>query len=120
MNWNSTGYIVAGSANGTPGNSSTLLYNPAGLAIDSSDSLFITDSQNNRIQKYATGATSGVTVVAQVPGACIYPSFLYAPTDVLVDSSGNIYVSDTGCQRIRLWTSGSVNGTVIAGTGERK
>lgn len=101
------------------GSSSILLHNPAGLAIDSSDALYVTDSQNHRIQKYPMGATSGTTVAAQIPGACIDPSYLYSPNDVLIGSNGNVYVSDTGCQRIRVWTAGSLNGTAVAGTGEK-
>ncbi|CAF3298334.1 unnamed protein product [Rotaria socialis] len=42
-------------------------------------------------------------------------TMLYYPYDVEVDFMGNIYVTDTGNDRIQFFQAGSMNGTTIAG-----
>jgi len=51
---------VAG-GNGAGSEANQLSY-PSGIFVDKSGNIFISDSGNNRIQKYAPEATSGVTV----------------------------------------------------------
>ena len=91
---------------------------PAGLAIDKSGSIYVADSGNNRIRVIrnnrvcnlfggSSGFVSGLPNVAK----------LNRPTDVCVDSSGTIFVADTGNHSIR-----SFNGiyvSTIAGNGTK-
>ncbi|CAF1408427.1 unnamed protein product [Adineta steineri] len=56
---NSNGVTVAGQADGTSGASSTTLNSPIGLAIDSSDNMYIADKHNNRVVYWANGSSSG-------------------------------------------------------------
>jgi sugar lactone lactonase YvrE len=93
---------------------------PYGIAFDSSDTLYIADQSNNRIQKWPPGASNGTTVAGQANGAWgATASTLQSPTSVLVDSSNNIYVVDSSNHRIQLWLNGSSSGTTIAGNGRK-
>ncbi|CAF0738062.1 unnamed protein product [Rotaria sordida] len=117
LRWNPTAITIAGST-GQKGNASNLLYVPFGLALDSSNALYIADGFNNRVQKYSSGQSFGVTVAGQANGSWnSTSSYLYFPSDVTVDSNDNVYVTDTFNYRLQLWTSGSSTGTSVAGTG---
>jgi DNA-binding beta-propeller fold protein YncE len=43
---------------------------------------------------------------------------LNQPTYVLIDSSGNLYVSDSRNHRVQYFANGSMNGVTVAGTGK--
>ena len=85
---------------------------PAGLAIASDDSICVADAGNNRIRRVAPDGT--VTTVAG-DGTAGYmdgpgqSARFDNPQGVAVDSSGMIYVADTGNNRIRRV---AVDGTV--------
>jgi hypothetical protein len=96
--WNPTGVTVAGQ--GGQGTAANQLDLPFGLAIDSSDSLYIADNSNNRIQKYLTGASSGATVAGQAGGTSGSAlDSLNACVDVIVDSSSTLYIADANNHR---------------------
>ncbi|CAF1053234.1 unnamed protein product [Rotaria sp. Silwood1] len=117
LRWNPSAITIAGST-GQKGNASNLLNVPFGLTLDSSTTLYIADGFNNRVQKYLRDESFGVTVAGQVDGSSnSTSSYLNFPSDVAVDSDGNIYVTDTFNYRVQLWTSGSSSGTLAAGTG---
>ncbi|CAF0955567.1 unnamed protein product [Adineta steineri] len=56
---NSSGVTIAGQASGTAGSSSNSLYQPVGIVLDSSDSIYIADKANNRVMFWPNGASSG-------------------------------------------------------------
>ncbi|CAF4161073.1 unnamed protein product, partial [Rotaria sordida] len=119
LNWNSTGITAAG-VTGSTGTAANELSLPFGLFLDSSDSLYIADYGNSRVQKWLTGASSGSTVAGQVTGVGgSGASDLSGSAGVAVDSSGNIYVADTLNHRVQRWASGASSGTTVAGTGNR-
>ena len=72
---------------------------PSGIALDSSDNLYVADTNNNRIVK-VTAASSYAGSSAEVLGASAYPTFCF-PEGVAVDTSGNVYVADTCNDLIR-------------------
>ncbi|CAF1482946.1 unnamed protein product, partial [Rotaria sordida] len=116
LNWNSTGITAAG-VTGSTGTAANELSLPFGLFLDSSDSLYIADYGNSRVQKWLTGASSGSTVAGQVTGVGgSGASDLSGSAGVAVDSSGNIYVADTLNHRVQRWASGASSGTTVAGT----
>ena len=116
LKWNSTGVTVAGVV-GSTGLAANLLNYPYAVYVDSSNSFYIADRSNNRVQKWLSGASSGTTVAGQANGGTgSGTNLLSFPTDVVADSSGNVYVADKGNSRVQLWLSGASVGTTVAGT----
>ena len=92
---------------------------PIGIILDSSDTLYIADSLNNRIQKIFLGNTTGTTVAGSQNGVVgSNASLLNYPNDIAVDSNGNIYVADAYNYRIQLWPVNASLGTTIGGNGK--
>jgi sugar lactone lactonase YvrE len=95
----------------------------SGTAVDASGNLYIADAYNNRIRKVAAG-TFVITTVAgngtlglSGDGAAATSAELAYPYGVAVDSAGNIYIADSGNQRIRKVTASTGIITTIAGGG---
>ncbi|CAF0925354.1 unnamed protein product [Adineta steineri] len=117
LRWNTTGETIAGVV-GQFGNASNQLNVPFGLTMDWSNTLYIADWSNHRVQKYLRNSSFGQTVAGQATGSYnTTSSFLYYPGDVAVDWNSNVYVADTFNNRIQLWTNGSSSGMTVAGTG---
>jgi hypothetical protein len=119
VGWNLTGVTVAG-ITGSASTGANQLTNPFGVTVDSSNTLYIADRGNNRVQKWLIGAPNGTTVAGQsngVAGSAL--NYLNQPTDVDVDSSGNIYVTAIYNYRVLFWPSGASSGTIVAGNGRR-
>jgi hypothetical protein len=80
------------STNSTP-TPSQGLYQPTGLAVDSSNNLYIADSSHNCVRKLASGA-SGVASLTTVSGTCgSAMSATPNPNGLALDSSNNLYIS---------------------------
>ena len=87
--------------------------------MDLSNTLYIADRWNNRIQKWVSGAFSGVTVAGQSNAASgIGLNFLNGPCEVILDSSNNLYIADTENHRVVYWAVNATTGTLVAGTGD--
>ena len=98
--------------------SGSSLQSPTGLAIDSTGELFVADTGNNRVLEYLPDFTSGASAV-QVYGqpnfnsgglfSSISAQTLNGPSGVAVDPSYNLYVADTGNNRVLVFpnTQGS-------------
>src|SRR6202048_138461 len=71
------------------------LYHPAGLAIDSSDRLYIADTIHNCVRALASGTTGTVNLVTvigpcgSVPTSSITPQ----PNGITIDGNGNLYIA---------------------------
>ena len=92
---------------------------PIGVAVDSAGVLYIGDQSNQRIRKITAAAVvstlAGQSLDGFANGTGTNARFTN-PRGVAVDSSGNVYVADTGNQRIRKITSAGVV-TTLAGSG---
>ncbi len=105
LEWLVTTLAGSGSAGFADGTGMVARFNhPSGVALDTSSNLYVADTGNNRVRKInsagvvTTLAGSGATGVADGLGTSAQ---FNGPEDVAVDSSGNVYVADTGNNRIR-------------------
>lgn len=123
--WCTGGKSASGSGDG-------MMWNPSGFALDSSGNIFVADSTNHRIDKFnasgvfvgwigkiATSPTggdpgcSGKAAGNFTPGWCkggtggsgTGDGMLSSPSRITIDSSGNLYVADTGNNRISMYNS---------------
>jgi len=97
----------------------TTFNGPAGVALDSSGNVYVADQNNNEIEKITpSGVVSvfaGSTTAGNVNNTGTLARF-HGPTGIAVDSSDNIWVSDSGNNEIRKITPSAVV-TTWAGTG---
>ncbi|HYI12015.1 MAG TPA: hypothetical protein VEK57_23375 [Thermoanaerobaculia bacterium] len=110
---------TAGSADGT--GSAARFSNPIGVATDSSGNVYVADFGNSTIRKITPArAVTTLAGLAETPGSADgtgSAARFNAPQRVATDSSGNVYVADTGNQTIRKITAmGAV--TTLAGLAE--
>lgn len=98
------------------GSGNDQLYNPTGIARDSSTgTLYIADQANNRIMQYLAGASSG-TVVAGGYGQGTNSSQLNLPAGVYFDSTSNsLIIANTGANNIVRWVLGANSWTLLIG-----
>ena len=96
---------------------------PEGIAIDSSDNVYVTDSQNNRIEKFSSagsftstwgwGVQDGTSAYEVCTSSCQAgigsgqgDGQLFGPLGIATDSSDNVYVADYYNDRIEKFSSG--------------
>ncbi|CAF3425381.1 unnamed protein product, partial [Rotaria sp. Silwood2] len=107
VHWNPLGTTIVNSSQ---------ISGPSGIYINSNNTLFIIDEYSNVVVWQLLRNAVSVTNVAGVYKSRGSSSDRFnSPQDVYVDASGNIYVSDFYNYRIQKFTSGSSNGTTIAG-----
>ena len=109
---------------------SVKLSGPSGLAIDDAGNLYIADTKNHRILKVTTGGM--ISTVAGTgrrsawdwrqggfsgDGGPAISGELNQPSGLAVDGAGNLYIADSGNNRIRKVTPTGMIST-IAGTGK--
>ena len=106
--------IIAGTT------SNSVIFYPEGVAVDSSGNVYIADTGNNVVEKVTPGGTLSTIAGTGASGApsagSAVTSKLSRPQDVSVDSSGNVYIADTGNNVVEKVTSGGTL-SIIAGTG---
>jgi uncharacterized protein (TIGR03437 family) len=92
--------------------SASSLRNPAGIALGPDGNLFVADSGNNRVLEFASGASTGSSAI-RVYGqpntsSSILPTVASAqtlsnPQGLFVDTAYNLYVADTGANRVLIF-----------------
>ncbi|CAF1523743.1 unnamed protein product [Rotaria magnacalcarata] len=116
LRWNSTAITIAGV--GTVGVSANQFNYPFGMALDSSNALYISDLNNSRVQLWASNAWTGTTVAGQANGTSgTGSSYLNKAAGFAMDTSSNIYITDMYNSRIQYWTSGASTGVTVIGNG---
>jgi len=106
-----------GSADGT--GTAASFRQPAGLAIDSANNLYVADTGNSTLRKITSaGAVTTLAGSAANSGATDATGAdarFSSPADVAVKSDGTLYVADTGNHTVRAVTAAGVV-TTFAGT----
>ena len=89
------------------------------VAVDSAGNLYIAESGNNRIRKVSNGIITTVagngTPGFSGDGGAATSAELSDPLDVVVDSSGNLFIADDSNNRVREVSNGTI--TTVAGGG---
>ena len=96
-----------------------LLFGPAGLAMDSSGSLYISDNKNIRIRKVTSAGIITTVVGSGNPGFAgdggpALSAHLTSPRGLFIDVSGALYIADSGSNMIRKVVAGTI--TLVAGS----
>jgi sugar lactone lactonase YvrE len=94
---------------------------PTGVAVDAAGNLYIADCGNNRV-RYVDAVSGTITTIAGNgstsgnlgDGGAATAASLYGPTDVAVDTAGNLYIADSYHGRIR---KVDVTGTISTAAG---
>ena len=111
--------IAGTGSQGTAGDggpaTSAQLYQPSGIAVDKSGNLYIADN-SNRIRMVSNSATRMIFTVAGngiaadgLDNVAATSCSLYQANAIAIDVSGNIYVSDSGNNRIRMMYDNSIS-----------
>ncbi len=109
---------VAGSGvpgfSGDKGPATSAAFNyPYGVAVDSSGKIYIADADNNRVRRVdqSTGVINTLTGTSTpgyngdgIPAA---GAEIYKPHGVGVDAAGNVYIADSGNNRVRVVNLGT-------------
>jgi len=95
------------------------LNSPGGLAVDPQGDVYIADTGNDRIR--AIGSDGIIRTIAGTgaagfdgDGGAALAAVLNAPTGLAVDAAGNIWIADTGNNRIRKLAPGPLAGPDVA------
>ncbi len=125
-----TGVITTVAGDGTAGFSgnggaatAAELNHPLGVAVDSSGNIYIADSSNQMIRE-VNAVTGTITTVAgngstgqSGNGGPATSAELNTPTNVAVDSNGDIFIADTNNNEIREVSAATGDISVVAGNG---
>ncbi|MBI4364973.1 MAG: hypothetical protein HY568_06045, partial [Candidatus Latescibacteria bacterium] len=125
-----TGIITTVAGDGSPGSSgdggaatAARLSSPRGIAVASNGDLYIGDRSNNKIRK-VTAATGVITTYAGTgtagylgDGGAATAARLRSPEGVSLASNGDLYVTDTANNAVRVITASTGVISTFAGTG---
>lgn len=111
------GTTVAGFVNGPV--ASAQFSHPQAVATDAQGNIYVADSFNNVIRKIAGGIVSTLagSGAAGYKNATGTEAQFYSPQGLIVDTQGNVYVSDFGNNAIRKITPDGVVSTLAGGNG---
>ncbi|CAF3864712.1 unnamed protein product [Rotaria magnacalcarata] len=96
------GQIVAGGKGS--GNSSDQLNHPSDVVVDRDGTIYISDTENRRIQQWSRGAKNGKTVIKDVS----------SPVGITRDQQGLLYVCDWEKGEVRKWRVSATAGQIVA------
>ena len=89
--------IVTVAGNGSEGSRRQMLAYPEGIFVDTNFLLYVADSANNRIQRFASGQLHGTTVAGNTSTVKV---LLNRPRGVVLDARSYLYIADSDHHRI--------------------
>ncbi|CAF3716204.1 unnamed protein product [Rotaria sp. Silwood1] len=93
--------LLAGSINGTVGNTSTLMNLPVDITFDPMGNMYVADRNNHRIQLFMVGQSDGITIAGVTGISGDNATLLNRPWSIKLDSQLNLYVADSNNHRIQ-------------------
>lgn len=132
------GEVITLAGNGLPGNQDGVKQNarffyPSDVAVDGSGNVYVADTLNHVIKKIDVSGKVTTLTKQSLRAVEIYPgvvedsgdykdgplseALFNEPTGLAIDGKGNLYVSDTGNQRIRYIDFASGTVSTVAGGG---
>ena len=84
------------------------------LQVDANGSIYIADTNNHRVVRWASGGSIGVVVAGNGTNGTSLNQLDY-PYGIWVDSSFNVFVAEYNNHRITRWAPGASPGVVVAG-----
>ena len=97
---------------------------PAGIALDAAGNLFVADTGHCRVLVLPAraGVLDGLHVrpghtATLAGGSCTGPGAIGHPSDVAVDSHGDVFIAEATAQRVQEVRAGSRGVVTVAGTG---
>lgn len=109
---------AAGNSNGT-GTAASFNF-PMGVAVDSDNNVYVADYRNNVIRKITAAGVVTTLAGSGVPGNADgigLSAQFYAPYGIAVDTTGNVYVSDSVYSTIRKITPNGLVTTLAGSNG---
>ena len=110
--------VIAG-LKGLNGSNSSQLNYPNDVCVDKEGNLYVSDTNNHRIQKFVNGSMNGITIagISGVSGSALN-QFNYPRCMAFDATETYVYVADTGNHRVMRYLTNStsgMNGTLVAG-----
>jgi len=109
-----------GSADGVGANA-RFLY-PCAVAVDGAGTVYVTDTGNQNVRKITAGGVvttlAGTLGVAGSANGSALAAQFNLPQGIAVDAAGNVYVSDTNNDTIRMISTGGVVTTLAGSVGQ--
>jgi hypothetical protein len=111
---------TAGSTGDGADASSALLNTPSGLQVTTSGLVYVADTGNHKIRLIDQSKNNQITTLVgtgtagSADGAAAVAR-LNAPTAVTFDTSGNVYIADTGNNKIRMVSATGIVSTLAGG-----
>jgi sugar lactone lactonase YvrE len=94
--------LVAARVIGGEGKGNAQFAFPKNIVVDASGNLYVADSDNQRVQKFAANGEFALAWGSRAPdNAAPPPNTFSQPWGIAVDKSGNVYVADTWNHRIQ-------------------
>ena len=95
--------LLGGRSDCTPGSALSEFDMPTGVAVDINGNVYVTDMNNNRIQKWDALTGEWSLFANSGPGQALGKFDM--PTGIAVDRNGNVYVGDSGHNRVQKWNA---------------
>jgi sugar lactone lactonase YvrE len=143
-----TGNPCTDPTNGCNNNKPALMANltlPSGIAVDAAGNIFVADTKDQMVREEPAGPNSNLLPFAGKGGACLSPTdptrcgdggsaqkaLLRLPGGLGLDASGNVYIADSGDNKVRVVNTQASNITIdqvqicslciaiVAGTGDQ-
>lgn len=114
FNFPSKGFISAAAGGYGHGTAANQFMGTLGAVVDKDGNVYVSDYDNHRVQKWAPGATEGITV-AGGNGWGTAPNQLCLPRGLFIDENNNLYIANENGHNVQKWAPGATVGEIVAG-----